>query len=140
MRCGGDGFGADGPEGGDPDGSGEGVPLVGEVEVEEVFAGAALAGLAVFEGEERGVADEEGGVGGAQHGVEVGGVLDEFRFDLPEAGEEDAGVGGRGAGGGVEGDATDAVDAVGMAHDEKDGADAVARGNGAAGDDGKRSG
>ena len=60
-----------------------------------------------------------------------------FGFDLPEAGEKDAGVDGRGAGGGVEGDAADAVDAVGMAHDEKDGADAVARGDGAAGDDGE---
>ena len=133
----GDGVGADGPEGGDPDGSGEGVPLVGEVEVEKAFAGAALAGLAIFERVESGVADEQGGVGGAQHGFEVGGVLDEFGFDLPEAGEEDARVDGGGAGGGVEGDAAYAVDAVGMAHDEKDGAHAVARGDGAAGDDGE---
>jgi hypothetical protein len=76
-RC--DGLGAHGPERGDPDGSGEGVPLVGEVEVEEAFAGAALTGVAILERIEGGVADEQRGVGGLEHGIEVGGVLDELR-------------------------------------------------------------
>ena len=131
-------FGVDGPEGGDPDGSGEGVPLVREVEIEEPLAGAALAGVAIFEGEKGGVADEESGVGRLQHRFKIGGVVEEGGLDLPEAREEDAGVGGRGARGGIESDATDAIESVGMAHDEEDGADAVARGDGAAGDDGKR--
>ena len=108
LRCwntgGGDGVGVGGPDGGDPDGVGELAPLVGEVEVEKLFAGAALAGFAVFKGEERGIADEEGRVGYAEHGFEVGRVLDEGGLNLPEAGEEDAGIGGGGAGGRIEGD------------------------------------
>ena len=134
---GGDGFGAGGPDGGDPDGSGEVVPLVGEVEVEELFAGAALAGFAILEGEQGGIADEEGGVGGLEHGFEVRGMFKEAGLNLPEAGKEDAGVGGRGAGGGVERNAGDAVDAVGVTHDEDDGAYAVPGGDGAAGDNGE---
>ena len=62
-----EGFGADGPDGGDPGEVGAGAPLVGEV---EPVAGAdgcfdLLAGL---KGEEGGVADEDGGVGLLQHG------------------------------------------------------------------------
>ena len=95
---GGDRIGIGGPDGGDPDSVGELVPLVSEVEVEELFAGASFAGVAVLEGKERGVADEECGVGDLEHGLEVGGVLDEGGLNLPEAREEDARVGGRGDG------------------------------------------
>ena len=67
-----EGFGADGPDGGDPGEAGAGVPLVGEV---EPLAGADgwLDCFAGFEGEQGGVADEEGSVGLLQHGDGVGG-------------------------------------------------------------------
>ena len=55
-------FGADGPDGGDPGEVGAGAPLVGEVEPLTGTYGVfdLLAGL---KGEERRVADEDGGVG-----------------------------------------------------------------------------
>src|SRR5579872_7049456 len=134
----GEGFRAQGPERRDPDGSGELVPLVGEIEVEEALAGAALPGVAIFEGEERGITDEEGGVGHAQHGVKIGRMRKEAGLHLPETRKEDAGVSGGGAGSGVEGDAPDAFDPVRMADDEDDRAHAISRGNGAAGDHGER--
>ncbi len=139
MEC----VGADGPERGDPDGSGEVVPLVGEVEVEKLFAGAALARMTVFKGEERGIADEEGGVGDLEHGLEVRGMLNELWLDLPEAGEEDFGVDRRRAGGAVERNAADAGDivgygAVGIADDQNDGPDAVLRSDNAGRDYGER--
>src|ERR1700733_11976878 len=56
-----DGFGTRSPECGDPDGAGELMPLVREVEVEKALAGAAFAGFAIFQRKERGVADEERG-------------------------------------------------------------------------------
>lgn len=130
---GGDGIGTRGPDGGDPDGSGKVVPLMGEVEVEKLFAAPPLAGFAVFEGEEGRIADEEGCIGVLQHGFEVGSVFHEGGLDLPEAREEDARVGGRSAGRTVQSDATDAVNAIGMADDEDDGAHAILRGDGAAG-------
>jgi len=66
-----EGFGADGPYGGDPGESGAGAPLVGKV---EPLAGAdgVLDLFAVFECEKRGVADKECGVGLAEHGYGIG--------------------------------------------------------------------
>ena len=64
-------------------------------------------------------------------------MLDEAGLNLPEAREEDARVDGRGARGGIEGDAAYAVDAVRVADDQDDGAHAVARRDGAAWDDGE---
>ena len=128
-------FGADGPEGGDPVCAGEFVPLLGEIDVEEAFAGALVACLTVFEGEQRGIADEERGVGGIEHGIEVGTVRLEGGSGFPEAMKEDAGVGGGGSGRGVESDAADGLHVAVFADDEEDGTDALARGDGAAGDD-----
>ena len=51
------------PDGGDEGEAGEGAPLVGEVVVDELFAGAFEAVGAFFEGEQGGIADEDGGVG-----------------------------------------------------------------------------
>lgn len=130
-------FGAHGPESGDPHGSRKVVPFVGEIEVEEALAGAALAGFTVFEGEERGIADEQRGVGHAKHGFEVGRVGQKGGLNLPESREKDAGVDGGGAGSSVKGNAADTFHAVGMADDEDDGANAIARGDGAAGNNGE---
>lgn len=67
----GEGFGADCPYGGDPGESGAGAPLVGEV---EPLAGAdgVFDLFAVLESEKSGVADEECGVGLAEHGDGIG--------------------------------------------------------------------
>ncbi len=54
-------FRANGPDGCDPGEIGEGVPLVGEVEP-LTGADGGFDGFAGFEGEESGVADEDGGV------------------------------------------------------------------------------
>lgn len=59
------------------------MPLLGEVDVAEVLAGALGAGFLVFEGEEGGIADEECGVGRAEHGVEVWRVGLERGVGLP---------------------------------------------------------
>ena len=69
---GGEGFGAEGPDGGDPGKAGEFAPEVGEVEPEEWGFGGVVDGGAMLAGEEGGVADEEGGVGGGEHGAVVG--------------------------------------------------------------------
>ena len=130
-----EGLVADGPYGGDPGESGEGDPLGGEVVVDEFFAGALEAGFAVFEGEESGVSDEDGGVVVGEHGVEVGCVGDEGCFGVPPLAEEDLGVGEGGLGAGVGGDGADVGERLGGAADEQDGADACAGSDGAAGDE-----
>jgi hypothetical protein len=92
------------PDGGDEGKAGEGVPLFGEVVVDELFAGALEAVGALFEGEQGGVADEDGGVGVVEHGVEVGGEGEEGDVGIAPLVKEDAGVGDGGAAGGVGGD------------------------------------
>ena len=116
-------------------------------------------------GDERGVADEEGGVGVDEHGDGVGGRGEKLRCCADELLEEDLGVGERAAGCGVGCDGADggegAVDEgeVGGAllphlfemwgtrclwpsqlDNELDGADCIQRGDGAVGDDGQLGG
>lgn len=129
--------GAAGPDGGDPGEVGAGVPLVGEVEVLAGCAEGLVDGGAVFEGEEGGVADEEGGVGLREHGDRVGGAGEEGGVGAEEVPEEDLGVGDGRSGGGVGGYGLDGFEGETGAEEEKDGADAVEGGNGAAGDDGE---
>ena len=62
------------PDGGDEGKAGEGAPLLGEIVVDQLFAGALEAVGALFEGQQGGVADEDGGVGAFEHGVEIGGM------------------------------------------------------------------
>ena len=88
----GEGLGADGPDGGYPGKAGADVPLVGEI---EPLAGAygLLDCFAGFEGEKGGVADEDGGVGLAEHRDGVGWSGDEGGLAADEFAEEDLGVG-----------------------------------------------
>lgn len=139
LRGGDVGFGGsfrtDGPEGGNPGCTGEAAPFFGEIDVEEGFAGALVAGFAVFEGEERGVADEECGIGCIEHGIEIGGVRFEGRVGFPEVVKKNARVCGGGTRGGVEGDAANVAQVAILAGDEEDGADVIAGCDGASGDD-----
>ena len=142
----GQGFGAEGPDGGYPGEAGEFAPEVGEVKPEEWGFGGVVDGGAVLAGEECGVADEERGVGAGEHGGEVGGEVDEGGVGVVEVLEEDAGVGDGAAAGGVGGDGADALEGfgggepVGIFDEEEDAADFVEGGDGAAGDDGELGG
>ena len=115
LRCGESsrrkGFGADGPDCGDPGEVGAGVPLVGEI---EPLAGADFFfdGFAGFEGEEGGVADEDGGVGVAEHRDWVSRCGKEGGAGVKEFAEENLGVGEGTAGGGIGGDAAEACQGV----------------------------
>ena len=100
---------------------------------------------AALEGEECGVADEEGSVGLMKHGDGIGGRGEEGGIGGEEAAEEELGVGEGAARGGVGGDggrwcggwSRVCGDRAPACYDELDGADAVERGDGAAGDDGE---
>ena len=94
--------------------------------------------FAGFEGEEGGIADEDGGVGLLQHGAGVGQGGKEGGVGVEEFAEEDFGVGEGAARGGVGGDGFYGAQGMGFLNDELDGADFVERGDGAAGDDGER--
>ena len=80
------------------------MPLFGEIVVDEFFAGALEAVGALFESQQGGVADEDGGVGAVEHGVEVGGHGEERDVRIAPLMKEDARVGQGGAAGGVGGD------------------------------------
>ncbi|MCU1252279.1 MAG: hypothetical protein JWQ49_5308 [Edaphobacter sp.] len=123
------GFGTDGPDGGDPREVGAGNPLVGEV-MPEAGADGGFDLLAGFEGEEGGVADEDGGVSLLQHGDGVGCGREEGWAGVEEFAEEGFGVGEGAAGGGIGGDGADRAEGVGgfrvgRFNDELDGADFV---------------
>ena len=123
------------------------VPEVGEVEPEEWCAGCGVDGCLVLAGEECGVADEECGVGGGEHGEWAGGVVcslfSEGGVGVVEELEEDAGVDDGAKTGGVGGYGADLLEGffggkvVGIFDEQEDAADFVARGDGAAGDDGE---
>ncbi len=141
---GGKGFGADGPDGGYPGEAGEFAPEVGEIEPEERCGGRGVDGGAMLAGEESGIADEESGVGGDEHGGGVSGEIEVGGVGSVEVLEEDADVGGGTAAGGVGCDGADELEGVaggevrGIFDEQKDAADFVERGDGAAGDDGER--
>lgn len=130
------GFGAHGPDGGDPGEVGSGVPLMGEV---EPLAGADsfFDDFARFEGEKGGVADEDGSVGVLQHRDGVGRGGKESGISVEKFAEEDLGVGQGAAGGGVGCDGFDGSESVRGFDYELDGADFIERCDGAAGDDSK---
>lgn len=100
----------------------------------------------VLASEQSGVADEERGVGGRKHGRGVCGLVEEEGLVVVEVFEEDAGVGGGAAAGGVGGYGADLLEGgVGgemprIFDEEENAADFIARGNGAAGDDGELGG
>jgi hypothetical protein len=115
------GFWADGPYGGDPGEVSAAGPLVGEIEPETgADVGMGFDAGAGFEGEERGIADEEGGVGVGEHGDGVGGRREEYGVGTDEFAEEDLRVGEGTARGRVSGDGADggegAVDVCGVAY------------------------
>ena len=73
----------------------------------EAGADGGFDAVAGFEGDERGIADEQGGVGLGEHGDGVGGRGEEFGVGADELAEEDLRVGERAARGGVGGDGAD---------------------------------
>ena len=77
------------------------APLFSQVVIDQFFAGALEAVGAFFEGHESGIADEDGGVGSIEHGVEIGGHRNERHVWVSPSMEEDAGVGDGGAAGGI---------------------------------------
>jgi hypothetical protein len=131
-----EGFGADGPNGGDPGKVGAGAPLMGQVEP-LTRADVGFDVLAGFECEESGIADEDGRVCVLQHGDWVGCGGYKGGLGVVEFTEEDLGVGEGTAGGGIGGNGFYSVEGVWGFDDELDGTDFVERGDGAAGDDGE---
>ena len=123
------------PDGGDEGEAGEGMPIVGEVVIDEFFSGSLEAIGAFFEGEESGIADEDGGVCLVEHGVEVGGHGDERNVGVSPLVEEDAGIGQGGAAGDVGGYRMDGGEELAGAADEKQRTHAAFGGDGAAGED-----
>ena len=113
--------------------AGEGFPLVGEVVVDELFAGALEAVGTFFEGEQGGITDDDCGVGLVEHGVEVGGHGQEWDCRVLPLVEEDAGVGDGGAAGGVCGNGAEGFKRLVGAADQEQGTDAALGGDGAAG-------
>lgn len=91
----------DTPDGGDEGEAGERAPFFGEVVIEELFAGAFVAVSAFFEGHESGVADEDGGVGAIEHGIEVCSHRNKWHIGVSPFVKENAGVGDGGAACGV---------------------------------------
>ena len=61
------------PDGGDKREPGESAPFVGQIVVNEFFAGALEAVGTLFEGEQGRIADDDCGIGLVEHGVEIGG-------------------------------------------------------------------
>jgi hypothetical protein len=103
--------------------------------VDELFAGAGEAVFALFEGEQGGVANEDGSVSFGEHSVEVGGEGEKRDSGISPSVEEDAGVGDGGAGGDVGGDGAQGGQRLSSAADEEQGADAALGSDGAAGED-----
>ena len=131
-----EGFGTDGPDGGNPGEFGAGAPLVGEVKP-LAWPDGGFDLFARFEGKEGGVADEDGGVCVLQHGDGIGCGGEERGVGVEEFAEEDLGVGERTARGCVGSDGFYCAEGVGRFNDELDGADFAERRDGAAGDDGE---
>ena len=124
----------DGPDGCDPGEARAGVPLVGEIDP-ETRADHLLDLVAGFECQQSRIADEQGGIGLLEHGDGVRGILDEGGVCAEKLAEEDLGICEGAARGGVGCDGANVFEGVGLFDDELDGADAVERGDGAAGDD-----
>ncbi len=76
---------------------------MGQVVVGQLFAGALEAVGAFFQGQQGGVADDDGGVGAVEHRVQVGLEGQERDSRIAPLVEENASVGDGGAAGGVGG-------------------------------------
>jgi hypothetical protein len=108
---------------------------VGEIVVDEFFAGALETVCALFEGKEGWVADEDGGVGVVEHGVQVCRVRQEWDVGIAPVVEEGAGVGDGGAAGCVGCDGAELGEGLRGAANEEQGTDAALGGDGAARED-----
>jgi hypothetical protein len=120
------------PDGGDEGQAGEGVPLLGQVVVDQLFAGALEAVGALFEGQQGGVADEDGGVGAFEHGVEIGGRAGKGRRDCP-SGERGCGRGPGWCGWRCRRPRSAGMEPLAGAANQQQGAHAALGGDGAAG-------
>jgi len=93
--------------------------------------------VAGFERKQRGIADEESGIGLPEHGDWIGGVLDKLRLRAEEFAKENLGVREGTARGRVGSYRSDCFESMACFDDELNRADAVERGDGATGDDGE---
>ena len=117
-----EGFGTDGPDGGDPGKASADMPPC-ESSIRRADGGFDL--FAGFERREGGVSDEDGSVGVLEHGDGVGWGGEEGGAGVEELAEEDFGVGEGAAGGGVGRDGFYGAEGVRGFDDELDGADFV---------------
>ena len=129
--------GCNSPDGGDEGEAGERGPIFSEVVIDELFAGALVAVCTFFKGHERGVADEDCGVGTIEHGIEIGSHWDEAHSGVSPFVQEDSGIGDGGAACGVGCDGAQGSDGLCGSTDEQERADPVLRCDGAAGENAK---
>jgi len=129
--------GGNAPDGGDEGEAGELGPIFSEVVIDELFAGALVAVCSFFKGHERGVADEDCGVGTIEHGIEIGSHWDEGHSGVSPFVKEDSGIGDGGAACGVGCDGAQGSDGLCGSTDEQERADPVLRCDGAAGENAK---
>lgn len=92
---------------------------MGQIVVDQLLAGTLEAVGTLFEGEQGGVADDNGGVGAVKHEIKVGVVGNEGNFRIAPLVEEDAGVGKGGAAGGIGGHRADGGEGLGSAADQE---------------------
>ena len=93
------------PDGGDEGQAGECVPLLGEIVIDQFFAGSLETIGALFQSQQSWIADDDRGVGSIEHGVEIGGHREERHVRVAPFVKEDAGVSQGGAAGGIRGNA-----------------------------------
>jgi hypothetical protein len=111
------------------------VPLSSEVVVDELFAGAFEAVGALLESQQSRIADEDGGVGSLEHGIEVGNRGQEGHVGVAPLTKKNAGVGQGGATGHVGGHGAQGMEPLGSAANQQQGTHTALGGDGASGQD-----
>ena len=113
--------------------TGHSAPLVGEIVIHKFLAGALETVVALFQGEQRRIADDDGGVCAVQHGVQVSSQGQERNLRIAPHVKEDARINQRGAAGGVRSHRSHCGQRLRGAADQQQRAHSVLGGNGAAG-------
>lgn len=126
----------DSPHGRNPGQTRPGGPLVRDVKPLAGSHSGFNAG-ALFDGQQSGIADQQGGVGLLEHGDGIGGMSDEAGVSAEGLAEEDLNVSPGATGGVVGGYGPNGLKCVRLADDQLNGTDAIERGDGAAGYDGE---